>query len=193
VSLLLRFYQPTRGEIRFDRLPASRYELGSLRERIGYVSQSPLLMAGTIRENLRYGNPLTSKAEIERAVQIAEIQDFIQGLPDGYETAIGERGVNLSEGQKQRLCIARALIKDPDILIMDEPTSALDAHVEQSILEVLPGALKGKTIFVITHRLSTISKGDRILLLNQGGMEAIGTHQDLLARSDYYRSLFQGV
>ena len=193
VSLLLRFYQPTRGEIQFDRRPASDYELGSLRERIGYVSQSPLLMAGTIRENLLYGNPEASQSEIERAVQIAEIQDFIQGLPDGYESAIGERGVNLSEGQKQRLCIARALIKDPDILVMDEPTSALDGIIEQSILEMLPGALKGKTIFVITHRLSTISKGDRILLLNQGGMEAIGTHQDLLARSDYYRSLFKGV
>jgi ABC-type multidrug transport system fused ATPase/permease subunit len=189
VSLILRFYKPTQGELWFDGRPAAEYELGSLRRRIGYVSQSSLLLSGTIRDNLRYGNLEASDVEIVRAATAAGIHDFVAGLPGGYDSHVGERGVNLSEGQKQRLAIARALIKDPDILVLDEPTSALDSLVEKSIFDALPALLLGKTSFVVAHRLATIQNSDRILLLNEKRLIAMGTHQELLESNEYYRSL----
>jgi subfamily B ATP-binding cassette protein MsbA len=189
VSLILRFYKPTQGEIWFDGLPASEYELRSLRQRIGYVSQSTLLLSGTISDNLRYGNPEASEKQVVRAARVAGIHDFIVSLPEGYEAPVGERGVNLSEGQKQRLAIARALIKAPDILVLDEPTSSLDSVVEKSIFEALPTLVRDKTLFVVAHRLSTIQNSDRILLLNEKRLIAMGTHQELLEGNDYYRSL----
>jgi len=189
VSLILRFYKPTQGEIWFDSLPASEYEVGSLRQRIGYVSQSTLLLSGTISDNLRYGNPEASEEQVARAARVAGIHDFIFSLPEGYNSPVGERGVNLSEGQKQRLAIARALIKDPDILVLDEPTSSLDSVVERSIFDALPTLVRDKTLFVVAHRLSTIQNSDRILLLNEKRLIAMGTHQELLESNDYYRSL----
>ena len=191
ISLLLQFYRPTKGKIFLDDKDAVQYELKSLRERIGFVSQSTLLLAGTIRENLCYGNLDATKEQIDRAVGIAGIREFILNLPNGYETAIDERGANLSDGQKQRLSIARALIKDPDILILDEPTSALDALVEQSIFDALPAVVKEKTLIVVTHRISTIQKADRILVLNEGHLVASGTHFELLASNPYYQSLYK--
>jgi len=136
-------------------------------------------------------NPDATQEQIDRAVRVAGIREFILGLPNGYETTIDERGVNLSDGQKQRLSIARALIKDPDILILDEPTSALDALVEQSIFDALPKVVHEKTLIVVTHRLSTIQKADRILLLNDGRLMGSGTHAELLASNSYYQSLFK--
>jgi ABC-type multidrug transport system fused ATPase/permease subunit len=133
MSLILRFYRPASGEIYFDGSPAADYEVGSLRRRIGYVSQSTLLLSGTIIENLRYGNPEAKGEQVMQASKAAGIHEFIQSLPAGYKTEIGEKGVNLSEGQKQRLSIARALVKNPDILVLDEPTSALDSKTEKSI------------------------------------------------------------
>ena len=189
VSLILRFYQPGRGEIWFDGRPASEYELTSLRQRIGYVSQSTLLLSGTIGENLRYGNPEAGQAQVERAARAAGIHEFIAGLPEGYDSAVGERGVNLSQGQAQRLAIARALIKEPDILVLDEPTSALDSVVERSIFETLPDLVRDRTLFVVAHRLSTVQNSDRILLLNEKRLVAMGTHQELLEGNEYYRSL----
>jgi subfamily B ATP-binding cassette protein MsbA len=189
VSLILRFYKPTQGQICFDGLPASEYEVGSLRQRIGYVSQSTLLLSGTISDNLRYGNPEASEKQVVRAARVAGIHDFIASLPEGYDSPVGERGVNLSEGQKQRLAIARALIKAPDILVLDEPTSALDSVVEKSIFDALPTLVRDKTLFVVAHRLSTIQNSDRILLLNEKRLIAVGTHQQLLESNDYYRSL----
>ncbi len=189
VSLLLRFYKPTQGEIWFDGRPASDYELTSLRERIGYVSQSALLLSGTITDNLRYGNPDAGEEQVVRAARAAEIHEFIASLPEGYQAEVGERGVNLSEGQKQRLAIARALVKDPDILVLDEPTSALDSPLERTIFDALPALVRDKTLFVVAHRLSTIRNSDRILLLNEHRLVAIGTHQELLKKNDYYRSL----
>jgi ABC-type multidrug transport system fused ATPase/permease subunit len=189
VSLILRFYKPTQGEIWFDGRPASEYELRSLRQRIGYVSQSTLLLSGTISDNLRYGNPEASEKQVVRAARVAGIHDFIVSLPGGYDSPVGERGVNLSEGQKQRLAIARALIKAPDILVLDEPTSSLDSVVEKSIFEALPTLVRDKTLFVVAHRLSTIQNSDRILLLNEKRLIAMGTHQELLESNDYYRSL----
>jgi ABC-type multidrug transport system fused ATPase/permease subunit len=189
ISLILRFYKPTQGDIWFDERPAAEYGLGFLRQRIGYVSQSTLLLSGTVRDNLCYGNPEASDAEIVRAAMVAGIHDFIAGLPHGYDSLIGERGVNLSEGQKQRLAIARALVKDPDILVLDEPTSALDSLVEKSIFGALPALIRGKTLFVVAHRLATIQHSDRILLLNEKRLVAVGTHQELLASDEYYKSL----
>jgi ABC-type multidrug transport system fused ATPase/permease subunit len=189
VSLLLRFYKPSQGEIWFDGIPASEFELGSLRQRIGYVSQAPLLLSGTLMENLNYGNPEAGEEQVIRAARAAGIHEFIAGLPQGYNSLVGERGVNLSEGQKQRLSIARALIKDPDILVLDEPTSSLDSLVEKSIFDALPALVRGKTLFVVAHRLSTIQASDRILLLNEQRLVATGAHQELVDSNDYYRSL----
>jgi ABC-type bacteriocin/lantibiotic exporter with double-glycine peptidase domain len=192
LSLLLRFYQPTRGEIWFDDVPAREYDVSTLRQRIGYVAQSPVLLSGTLRENLCYGNPNASDAQIVRAAQIAGIHEFIASLPQGYDTLVGERGVNLSEGQKQRLALARALIKDPDILILDEPTAALDSIVETSIFDALPNVWHDKTVFIVTHRLATIQRANRILLLNENRLVDEGTHAELLARNAYYRALVIG-
>ena len=189
LSLILRFYKPNAGEIYFDGLPAPDYELGSLRQRIGYVSQSTLLLSGSVMQNLRYGNPEANEEEVSRAAKVAGIHDFIVGLPEGYETEIGDKGVKLSEGQKQRLSLARAIVKDPDILVLDEPTSALDSKTEKTIFQSLPSYTEGKTLFVVAHRLSTIMNADRIFLLDQNRLIAIGTHESLLQSNDYYRSI----
>jgi ABC-type multidrug transport system fused ATPase/permease subunit len=189
VSLILRFYKPSQGEILFDGRSASEYEINSLRQRIGYVSQNTLLLSGTIMENLRYGNPNASEEQIVQATRVAGIHDFITSLPQEYESEIGERGVNLSEGQKQRLSIARALIKDPDILLLDEPTSALDSIVEHSIFDALPTLVQNKTLFIVAHRMSTIQKSDSILVLNESRLVAIGTHESLMASSEFYQEL----
>jgi ABC-type multidrug transport system fused ATPase/permease subunit len=189
VSLILRFYKPTSGEISFDGRPASDYEVRSLRRRIGYVSQGTLLLSGTIMENLRYGNPDASEEQVIQAARVAGAHDFISSMPGGYETEIGEKGVNLSEGEKQRLSITRALVKDPDILVMDEPTSALDSGTEKSIFESLPSLVRNKTLFVVAYRLSTIKNSDRIFLLNEKRLVAVGTHDSLQETNDYYRSM----
>jgi ABC-type bacteriocin/lantibiotic exporter with double-glycine peptidase domain len=189
LSLILRFYRPSAGEIYFDGAPAMDYELGSLRRRIGYVSQSTLLLSGTISENLRYGNPEAEEEELVRAATVAGIHDFIVSLEEGYETEVGEKGVKLSEGQKQRLSLARAIVKDPDILVLDEPTAALDSQTEKTIFQSLPSYTEGKTLFVVAHRLSTITNSDRIFLLDQNRLIAIGTHESLLQSNEYYRSM----
>jgi ABC-type multidrug transport system fused ATPase/permease subunit len=189
LSLILRFYKPTAGEIYFDGRPASDYEVGSLRQRIGYVSQCPLVLSGTIMENLRYGNPDAPEQEVFRSARASGIHDFICNLKAGYESKIGERGVNLSEGQRQRLSIARALIKNPDILVLDEPTSALDSLMEKSIFQSLPSLVREKTLFVVAQRLSTIEDSDRIFLLNENRLVAVGAHSSLIETNDYYRSL----
>jgi ABC-type bacteriocin/lantibiotic exporter with double-glycine peptidase domain len=189
LSLLLRFYNPTGGEILYDGRHAGDYNVRSLRQRIGYVSQSPILLSGTIMENLRYGNPETTKEEVIHASHVAGIHEFITSLPGGYESEVGEKGVNLSEGQKQRLAIARALVKNPDILVLDEPTAALDGLTEKSIFQALPRETRGKTLFVVAHRLSTVVDCDRILLLNENRLVAEGTHGELLRTNEYYREL----
>jgi ABC-type bacteriocin/lantibiotic exporter with double-glycine peptidase domain len=189
LSLILRFYKPSTGEIYFDGRPAGDYELSSLRRRIGYVSQSALLLSGTIGENLRYGNPEAREMDIVRAATVADIHDFIERLAEGYETEISEKGVNLSEGQKQRLSLARALVKDPDILVLDEPTSALDSQTEKTIFQSLPSIIKNKTLFVVAHRLSTVMNCHRIFLLDQHRLIAIGTHESLMESNDHYRSI----
>jgi ABC-type multidrug transport system fused ATPase/permease subunit len=189
LSLLLRFYNPTGGEILYDGKPSMDYDVRSLRQRIGHVSQSPILLAGTIMENLRYGNPEAAEEEVTRAARVAGIHPFIMDLPGGYESEVGEKGVNLSEGQKQRLAIARALVKNPDILVLDEPTAALDGITEKTLFETLPAETQGKTLIIVAHRLSTVIDSDRILVLNESRLVAEGTHGELLSTNDYYRAL----
>jgi len=189
LSLLLCFYKPKNGEILFDGLPVSEYNLSHLRQHIGYVSQKPLLLSGTIMENLCYGNPRADESQVVKMSKVAGIHNFIMGLPDGYHSKVGERGVNLSEGQIQRIALGRALLKNPDIFILDEPASALDALTEQSIFKALPALVKNKTLFIVAHRKSTIQKAKQILLLNERRLVGIGTHQELLKNSAYYRSL----
>jgi ABC-type multidrug transport system fused ATPase/permease subunit len=191
VSLLLQFYRPQQGEIRIDGRPAAEYELRSLRRRIGYVPQSPTLLTGTIADNLRYGDPDASDGEVEKAARAAGIHDFIASLPDGYRAQVGERGVNFSEGQKQRLAIARALVKEPDIVILDEPTSALDSRTEASIFATLPEMLRGKTLFIVAHRLSTIRQSDRILCFDDKGLVGDGRHEELREKCPYYQELLR--
>jgi ABC-type multidrug transport system fused ATPase/permease subunit len=191
VSLLLQFYRPQKGEILIDGRPAPEYELNSLRRRIGYVPQSPTLLSGTIAENLRYGEPEASAAQIEKAARAAGIHDFIVSLPDGYQALVGERGVNFSEGQKQRLAIARALVKNPDIVVLDEPTSALDAQTEESIFASLPEMVRGKTLFIIAHRLSTIRQADRILCFDDKGLVGSGSHDELRETCEYYQLMLR--
>jgi ABC-type bacteriocin/lantibiotic exporter with double-glycine peptidase domain len=189
LSLILRFYKPIAGEIYFDKRPALEYELSSLRRRIGYVSQNISLLSGTIMENICYGDPKASREKVIHAAKIAGIHDFINSLADGYDTEIGERAVKLSEGQKQRITIARALVKEPDILVLDEPTSNLDSVTEKEIYNLLPYFIQNKTIFVVSNRLSTIINADRILLLNENQFVDIGTHDALVLTNDYYREL----
>ncbi|MFC1815835.1 ABC transporter ATP-binding protein [Thermodesulfobacteriota bacterium] len=191
ISLILRFYNPTAGEIYFDGKPATSFEVGSLRERIGYVSQRTLLLSGTVMENICYGNPTASENDVVQASMAADCYNFIITLPAGFETEIGENGIKLSEGQKQRISLARALIKDPDILILDEPTAALDSLAEKSIFDSLPALIQDKTLFVAAHRLSTIRGSDRIFLLKENRLVAMGTHQSLMQTNAYYRSLVE--
>ena len=189
LSLILRFYNPTSGEILFDGLPASQYDVRSLRKRIGYVAQQSGLLKDTIFENLCYGNPNAGIEQVIQAAKTADIHNFIESLPQGYATRIGKLGLRLSEGQKQRIAIARALVKAPDIFIFDEPTAALDMVTEGCIFEELSKLTAGKTVFVATHRPSIIKDANRILLLNEERVLDSGTHQSLLESNDYYRSM----
>jgi ABC-type bacteriocin/lantibiotic exporter with double-glycine peptidase domain len=189
LSLILCFYKPTSGEIYFDGRPSSGLKVTSLRQRIGYVSQNTLLLSGTIMDNLRYGYPEAGDDEIIHAARAAEIHDFITSLDSGYNTEIGEKGVKLSEGQKQRLSIARALVKAPGILVLDEPTSSLDGRTEESILVSLPAYVKDKTLLVVSNRLSTLKYCDRVLLLGENKSLTSSTHRQLMEMSEYYRSL----
>lgn len=189
LSLILQFYNPTAGEILFDGLPVSQYDIRSLRKRIGYVAQHARLLTDTIFENLCYGNPNADIEQVIQAAKTADIHDFIESLPEGYASRIGEHGLSLSEGQKQRIAIARALVKEPDIFVFDEPAAALDLQTERSIFQELAKLTKGKTLFVASHRPSIIKNANRVLLLNEEQVLDSGTHQSLLESNDYYRSL----
>jgi ATP-binding cassette subfamily B protein len=188
-SLLMRFYEPTSGRILIDDIDARQYRLRSLRERVAIVLQEAVLLSGTIRENLRYGRLDATDPEIEAAARAANAHDFIQQLPHGYRTTIGEAGAGLSGGQRQRLSVARAFLKNAPILVLDEPTSALDTLSERLIVDALDRLRHGRTTFVIAHRLSTVKNADRILVLDAGRPAAEGTHESLLQTSALYRQL----
>jgi ATP-binding cassette subfamily B protein/subfamily B ATP-binding cassette protein MsbA len=189
VSLLLRFYDPTHGRITLDGYDLRTLKLQSLRRNVAIVLQEPVLFCASIRENIAYGRPDASIEAIKAAARAAGAHKFIEGLPNGYDAPIGERGVTLSGGQRQRLSIARAFLMDAPVLIMDEPTSALDAETEAHLLETLEQLMKGRTTIIIAHRLSTIRGADRIVVLQDGEVTEAGTHLELLARGSVYARL----
>ena len=191
VNLVPRFYDVTAGAIRIDGIDIKDAEIVSLRRQIAIVTQEPILFNESVRDNIAYGNPNASEEAIEKAARDAFAHDFIQNFPDGYRTPIGELGNRLSGGEKQRICIARALLKDAPILILDEATSALDSEAEIVVQKALENLMKGRTTFVIAHRLSTITHADRIIVLVKGRIVEEGTHADLLAREGAYRRLYQ--
>jgi ATP-binding cassette, subfamily B, bacterial len=189
-SLLLRFYEPQEGEILIDGMEIGKYERESLRRQIGVVLQESVLFGASISENIAYGKPEATDAEIEAAAREAYAHHFIEGLPDGYDTIIGERGSTLSGGERQRICLARAIIKHPSLLILDEPTSAIDAESSALIQQAITRLQQGKTTLVISHQFAGIENFDQILVLKNGRVVERGTHDQLIHRRGYYFELF---
>ena len=188
-SLLLRFYEPQSGRILLDGTPIGQLSLQGLRERIAIVPQEPVIFSSSALENIRYGKPQASDAEVRAAAQAAFADEFIERLPEGYDTFLGERGVRLSGGQRQRIAIARALLKNPPLMLLDEATSALDAQSERMVQAALESAMKGRTTLVIAHRLATVQRANRIIVLDHGKLIEQGSHTDLVAQGGMYARL----
>jgi ATP-binding cassette subfamily B protein len=189
-SLVPRFYDVTSGRVTLDGADVRDVKLTSLRNEIGVISQDPFLFSATVRENITFGAPALDDAEVQRIARLAQAHEFIEQLPDGYDTVIGERGITLSGGQRQRLAIARALAVDPRVLILDDATASVDASTEARIRVGLREAMRNRTTLIIAHRLSTIALADEIVVLDDGRIAARGTHEELLATSQVYRDIY---
>ena len=190
INLLMRFYDVDRGEIRVSGHPVRRLTRDSLRRSFGMVLQETWLKAGTIAENIAYGRPDASRKEIEEAARQAHAHGFISRMKDGYDTWIAEDGENISQGQKQLLCIARVMLMRPPMLILDEATSSIDTRTEIRVQQAFERLMEGRTSFVVAHRLSTIQTADRILVMEDGNIIEQGTHTELLARGGFYSRLY---
>jgi ATP-binding cassette, subfamily B, bacterial len=186
VALVPRLFDPSGGRVLIDGVDVRQARLRDVRERVAIVRQEPLLLPLTVAENIAYGRPGASRESIERAARNAVADEFIERLPEGYDTVVGERGATLSGGQRQRLAIARALLKDAPILVLDEPTSALDAESEALLVAALARAAAGRTVLIIAHRLSTVAAADRIVVLDDGRIVEDGSHDQLLAGGGTY-------
>ena len=191
VTLLPRFFDPIEGRVTLDGVDLRDLEPHALRAHVGVVPQETLLFSGTIADNVRYGRPDASDDEVVAAAVAANADGFVREFPDGYATLVGERGVKLSGGQRQRIAIARALLKDPRILVLDEATSSLDSESEALVQAALDRLMEGRTTFVIAHRLSTIVDADRIVVVDAGRVVQTGRHADLLAKGGLYRALYE--
>lgn len=191
LKLLLRFIEPTAGRILLDGIDIADLPRRALRRAIGYVAQEPFLTDGTLAANIGYGDARPDRDRIERAARAAEAHAFIAALPEGYDSAVGERGLNLSGGQRQRIALARALYHDPAILVLDEATSAVDNETEAAIARSLARAARGRTVLVVAHRLSTVRHADAIHVLAGGGIVESGDHETLLARDGTYAQLWR--
>jgi subfamily B ATP-binding cassette protein MsbA len=190
ISLIPRFYDPTAGRVKIDGSDIRTYTLQSLREQMSFVLQETLLFRAPIWQNIAYGRPQADRAQIIRAAELANAHEFIEKMPEGYDTMVGERGVTLSGGQRQRIAIARAVIRDTPILLLDEPTSGLDAESEQLVFEALGRLMEGRTCVVIAHHLSTIQRANMIFVVKDSSLAERGTHQELLAAGGAYAELY---
>ncbi len=188
-QLLLRFYDPQAGHVRLDNIDLTQLAPRTLRAQVGFVPQDTVLFGASARDNIRYGRPDASDAAIESAAKAAAADEFIRALPEGYDTFLGERGTRLSGGQRQRIAIARAILKDPPVLLLDEATSALDAESEQAVQIALEGLMQHRTTLIIAHRLATVLKADRIIVMDQGEFVASGSHTELLSSCPLYARL----
>ena len=191
IDLLLRFYDPTGGAIEIDGIDIRRISRDSLLARMAVVSQEPFLFDGSIHDNIRYGRPEASDGEVRDAARAAHVEEFVGHLPDGYDTQVGAAGVRLSGGQRQRITIARAILRNPDILVFDEATSALDSESERYVQDAIEALLGGRTVFVIAHRLSTVRRADKIVVIEDGRVSQTGTHEELVRSGGLYRSLVE--
>jgi len=191
ITLIPRFYDLTAGSIRVDGLDVRQWKLADLRAHIGIVPQETTLFSGTVYDNIAYGKLDATPEEVERAARAAYAHDFIMAFPQGYQTIVGERGIKLSGGQRQRIAIARALLKNPRILILDEATSSLDSESEHYVQAALEVLMEGRTTFVIAHRLSTVQRATRIIVMVHGRVVEEGTHKELLAREGIYKKLYK--
>jgi len=191
VHLLPRFYDPTEGTIRIDGVDIREFTLESLRRNVGIVAQDVFLFAATLRENIAYGVAEARLEDVIRAAKVAQLHAFISSLPEGYDTWVGERGATLSGGQRQRLAIARTILLDPPILILDDSTSSVDVETERQIRQAMAEVVKGRTTFIIAHRLSTVQHADRIMVMQDGAIAEEGPHAELYARGGVYRDIYE--